>query len=129
MAQGTLPACRGAQRFAEQLADAAAIGQARQHVDIGEVGQPLLRVAHVGDVEPDAAKAFEAAGGVDDRVAGQRDPAIAAAVRSSISRLVKVCLSSSTRPRSAWPPSSAGSEWPRIWVDGLPISAPIRLEM
>ena len=41
---------RGAQRLAEQLADAAAVGQARQHVDIGEMGQPLLRLADLGDV-------------------------------------------------------------------------------
>ena len=69
---------RGAQRLAEQLADAAAVGQARQHVHVGEVGQPLLRLAHLGDVGADAAEAFEAAGGVDDRIAGDRNPARAA---------------------------------------------------
>ena len=69
---------RGAQRFAEQLADAAAVGQAGQHVDVGEMGQPLLRLADLGDVGADAAEALEAAGGVDDRVAGDRDPARAA---------------------------------------------------
>ncbi len=69
---------RGAQRLAEQLADAAAVGQAREHVDIGEMGQPLLRLADLGDVGADPAEAFEAAGGVDDRIAGDRDPALAA---------------------------------------------------
>ena len=69
---------RGAQRLAEQLADAAAVGQAGQHVDVGEVGQPLLRLADLGDVGADSAEAFEAAGGVDDRIAGDRNPARAA---------------------------------------------------
>ena len=69
---------RGAQRLAEQLADAAAVGQAGQHVDIGEMGQPLLRLADLGDVGADPAEAFEAAGGVDDRIAGDRNPALAA---------------------------------------------------
>ena len=78
IAQGTLPAGRAAQRLAEQLADAAAVGQARQHVDVGEMGQPLLRLADLGDVGADAAEALEAAGGVDDRVARDRDPARAA---------------------------------------------------
>ena len=66
---------RAAKRFAEQLADPAAVGQAAQHVDVGEVGQPLLRVADFGDVGADPAKALEAAGGIDDRVAGDRHPA------------------------------------------------------
>ena len=78
IAHGTLPRGRAAQRFAEQLADAAAVGQAGQHVDVGEVGQALLRLANLGDVGADSAEAFEAAGGVDDRVAGHRDPARAA---------------------------------------------------
>ena len=75
IAQGTLPAVACAQRLAEQLADAAAVGQARQHVHVGEVGQPLLRLADLGDVAADAAEALEPAGGIDDRVAGDRDPA------------------------------------------------------
>ena len=78
IAHGTLLGDRLAHRLAEQLANAAAVGQARQHVDIGEVGQPLLRLAHFGDVAADAAIAFEAARGVDDRIAGDRDPARAA---------------------------------------------------
>ena len=75
IAQGTLLTVAGAQRLAEQLADAAAVGQARQDVDIGEVGQPLLRLADLGDVGADPAEALEAAGGIDDRVAGHGDPA------------------------------------------------------
>ena len=66
---------RRAQRFAEQLADPAAVGQAGQDVDIGEVGQSLLRLADLGDVGADPAEAFEPAGGIDDRVAGDRNPA------------------------------------------------------
>ena len=69
---------RRAQRLAEQLADAAAIGQAGEDVDIGEVGQPLLSLADLGDVGADPAEALEASGGIDDRVAGDRDPARAA---------------------------------------------------
>jgi hypothetical protein len=68
-----------AQRFAQQLANPAAIGQAGQDVDIGEMGQPLLRLAHVRDVEPDAAEAFEAARRINDGIARQRNPAGAAA--------------------------------------------------
>ena len=34
-------------------------------------------------------------------------------VFNSISSALNGCLSSSTRPSSAWPPRSAGSEWPR----------------
>ena len=78
IAHGTLPVVARAQRFAEQLADAAAVGQAGEHVDIGEVGQPLLRLADLGDVGADPAEALEAAGGVDDRVARDRNPAAAA---------------------------------------------------
>ncbi len=78
IAQGTLPLVARAQRLAEQLADAAAVGQARKHVDVGEMGQPLLGLADLGDVGADPAEALEAAGGVDDRVAGDRDPARAA---------------------------------------------------
>ena len=66
---------RGAKRLAQQLADAAAIGQARKDVDVGEVRQPLLRLADLGDVGADAAEAFEPAGSIDDRVARDRDPA------------------------------------------------------
>ncbi len=66
---------RLAQRLAEQLADPAAIGQARQHVHIGEMSQAFLGLADLGDIAADAAEAFEPAGGVDDRVAGDRDPA------------------------------------------------------
>ena len=66
---------RGAQGLAEQLADAAAVGQARQHVDIGEVGQALLGLADLGDVGADAAEAFEPAGGIDDGIARHGDPA------------------------------------------------------
>ena len=40
--------------------------------------QPLLRLADLGDVAADAAEAFEPAGGIDDRVAGDRNPARAA---------------------------------------------------
>ena len=69
---------RRAQRLAEQLADAAAIGQAGEDIDIGEVGQALLRLADLGDVRADPAEALEAAGRVDDRVARHRDPARAA---------------------------------------------------
>ena len=75
---GRLAAGRAGQRLAEQLADAAAIGQAGKHVHIGEVGQPLLGAADVGDVLADAAKALELAGHVDDRIARQADPAGAA---------------------------------------------------
>ncbi len=67
-----------AQRFAEQLADPATIGQARQYVHVGEVGQAFLRLANFGDVAADAAEALEPAGGIDDRIAGDRDPAWAA---------------------------------------------------
>ena len=66
---------RRAQRFAEQLANPAAVGQARQHVDVGEMGQSLLRLADFGDVGADSAEPFETAGGVDDRIARDRDPA------------------------------------------------------
>ena len=52
---------RLAQRLAQQLADAAAVGQARQHVHIGKVGQPLLRLANLGDVAADAPKSLEPA--------------------------------------------------------------------
>ena len=83
IAHGHIAGGRGAQRLAEQLADPAAVGQAGQHVDIGEMGQPFLRLADFGDVRADPAEAFEAAGGVDDRVAGDRDPARAAR-RSSV---------------------------------------------
>ena len=75
---GRLAAGRARQRLAEQLADPAAIGQAREHVHIGEVGQPLLGAADVGDVLADAAEALELAGHVDDRIARQADPARAA---------------------------------------------------
>ena len=78
IAHGTLPRGRAAQRLAEQLADPAAVGKAGQDVDVGEMGQALLRLADLGDVGADAAEAFETAGGVDDRVAGDRDPARAA---------------------------------------------------
>ena len=70
-----IAAGRAAQRFAEQLANPAAVGQAGQDVDVGEMGQTLLRLADLGDVGADAAEAFEAAGGVDDRVPGHRNPA------------------------------------------------------
>ena len=70
---------RSRQRLAEQLADAAAVGQARKHVHIGKVGQPLLGLADLGDVGADAAEALEHAGHVDDRIAGEADPAGAAA--------------------------------------------------
>ena len=50
IAHGYIAARRGAQRLAEQLADPAAVGQARKHVDVGKVGQPLLRLADLGDV-------------------------------------------------------------------------------
>src|SRR5918993_1037120 len=69
---------RVAQGIAEQLAHAAAVRKARQHVHVGEVGQPLLRLGHLGDVAADAAEAFEAAGGVDDRITRDRDPSRAA---------------------------------------------------
>src|SRR5205809_790577 len=39
---------------------------------------PPLRPANLGDVGADATKALEAAGGIDDRVAGDRNPARAA---------------------------------------------------
>ena len=39
------------------------------------MGQPFLRLADLGDVAADAAEAFEPAGGIDDRVAGDRNPA------------------------------------------------------
>jgi hypothetical protein len=68
----------GAQGLAEQLADPAAVGKARQDVDVGEVGQPLLRLADFSDVGPDSAEAFEPSRGIDDRVPGNRDPARAA---------------------------------------------------
>ena len=83
IAHGTLPVVARAQRLAEQLADAAAVGQARQDVDVGEMGQPLLRLADLGDVGADPAEALETAGGVDDRVAGDRDPARAARASSA----------------------------------------------
>ena len=69
---------RGAQRIAEQLADPPAVGQPGEDVDVGEVGQALLGLADLGDVRADAAEAFEAAGGIDDRVARDRNPARAA---------------------------------------------------
>ena len=75
IAHGTLPVVASAQRIAEQLANPAAVGQAGQHVDVGEVGQALLRLADFGDVRADAAEAFEAAGGIDDRIARDRNPA------------------------------------------------------
>ena len=90
IAQGTLPAVAARQRLAEQLADPAAVGQAGQHVHIGEVGQPLLGLADLGDVGADAAEALEPAGDVDDRIAGEaRSSACRARVFSSISRLVE----------------------------------------
>jgi hypothetical protein len=78
IAQGTLPTGRAGQRLAEQLAHPAAIGKAREHVHVGEVGEALLGAADLGDVRADAAEALELAGHVDDRVAGERDPAGAA---------------------------------------------------
>ena len=72
---GHIAGGRVAQRLAEQLADAAAIGQAREDVHVGEVGQALLRLADLGDVGADAAETLEPAGGVDDRVARDRNPA------------------------------------------------------
>ena len=72
---GDVAGGRVAQRFAEQLTDAAAIGEAGKDVDIGEVSQPLLSLADLGDVGADSAEALEAAGGIDDRVAGDRNPA------------------------------------------------------
>ena len=76
---GHIARLRRRQRLAEQLPDPAAIGQAGQHVHIGEVGQPLLGLANLGDVGADAAEALELAGHVDDRIAGKADPARAAA--------------------------------------------------
>ena len=58
IAHGTLPLVARAQRLAEQLANAAAVGQAGEHVDVGEVGQALLRLADLGDVGADAAEAL-----------------------------------------------------------------------
>src|SRR3546814_3269430 len=71
---GDIGRLRGRQRLAEQLADAAAIGEAREHVHVGEIGEALLRLPHLGDVGADAAKALELAGHGDDRVAGAADP-------------------------------------------------------
>ena len=79
IAQGASPPERARQGLAEQLAHAAAIGQAREHVHVGEVGEPLLGLADLGDVLADAAEALELAGHVDDRIAGEADPARAAA--------------------------------------------------
>ena len=42
------------------------------------MGQPFLGVADFGDVAADPAEAFEAAGGINDRVTGDRNPARAA---------------------------------------------------
>ncbi len=72
---GHIAAGRRAQGLAEQLAHPAAVGQARKHVDIGQMGQALLGLADLGDVRADPAEALEATGSVDDRVAGNRDPA------------------------------------------------------
>src|SRR5207247_2225708 len=66
---------RPTQRFTEQLAHPSAVGKPGKDVDIGEVSQPLLRLPNFGDVGADSAKALETAGGIDDRVAGHRDPA------------------------------------------------------
>ncbi len=62
-------------RLAEQLTNPAAVRKAREHVHVGEVGQALLGLAHLGDVASDTPETLEAAGGVDDRVTRHRDPA------------------------------------------------------
>jgi hypothetical protein len=51
------------------------------------------------------------------------------AVWSSISRLLKGCFSSRTRPSSACPPSSDGSECPSSALAGRPSRAVMRLEI
>ena len=53
----------------------------------------------------------------------QRSPR---AVLSSISSELNGCFSSSSRPSSALPPRSEGSEWPSNWLAGRPIRALIR---
>ena len=75
---GDIAGCRRAKRLAKKLADAPAVRKTRKHVDVGEMGQALLRLPNFGDIGSDAAKSFKAAGGVDDRVAGDRNPASAA---------------------------------------------------
>ena len=123
---GHIAGRRRAQRLAKQLADAATVGQAREDVHVGEVGQPLLRLADLGDVGADAAESLETAGGVDDRVAGDGNPARAARRCSSISSALNGCFSSSTRPSSAWPPRRAGIEWPSSCWPDVPSSALMR---
>ena len=78
IAQGTLPVVAARSASPSSWRTRPRLGRPGKHVDIGEVGQPLLRLADFGDVRADAAKAFEAAGGIDDRVAGDRNPARAA---------------------------------------------------
>ena len=78
IAHGTLPVVAPRSASPSSWRTRPRLGRPGQHVDIGEVGQPLLRLADLGDVGTDAAEAFEAAGGIDDRVARDRNPAAAA---------------------------------------------------
>ena len=68
----------GTKTIAEQLADSTTVRQTRKHVHVRKMREPLLRLAHFGDVAADAAKALEAAGRIDDRIARNRNPARAA---------------------------------------------------
>ena len=75
IAHGTLPVVAARKRLAKELADPAAIGKPGKDVDVGEMGQALLRLANFGDVRADAAESLETSGSVDDRVAGNGNPA------------------------------------------------------
>ena len=68
IAHGTLLVVAARKRLTEELADPAAVGKPGQDIDVGEMGQALLRLANFGNVRADAAEALETPGSVDDRV-------------------------------------------------------------
>jgi hypothetical protein len=117
---------RRAERLAEQLADAAAVREAGEHVHVGKVGQPLLRLAHLGDVASDSAEAFEPAGRIDDRIARDRDPTRASrGLKLHVQRVERLFFEQLAAELGI-PSEERRHRMPRSWLAGRPSRAVIR---